>query len=58
MPITPRECARLQGLPDWFRLNLNDTYAYRQIGNGVSVPVVEQLFSNYFENNSIPMFND
>jgi len=42
--ITPRECARLQGFPDDFRLHPNDNFAYRQLGNSVSVPVVSAIF--------------
>ncbi len=38
-PYSVREYARLQGVPDWFEFNCPDTYAYRMIGNGVSVPV-------------------
>lgn len=38
-PYSVREYARLQGLPDWFEFPVSDTSAYRQIGNGVSVPV-------------------
>jgi DNA (cytosine-5)-methyltransferase 1 len=37
-PYTVREYARLQGLPDTFKLP-EDSKAYRMIGNGVSVPV-------------------
>lgn len=40
-PYSVREFARLQGVPDWFEFNCSDTEAYRQIGNGVSVPVGE-----------------
>src|SRR5690554_3530975 len=40
-PYSVREYARLQGLPDWFEFPVSDTAAYRQIGNGVSVPVGE-----------------
>jgi len=39
--LSPREAARLQGLPDWF--DFGDQRAastYRQLGNGVSVGVV------------------
>ena len=39
--ITPREAARLQGFPDDFILHSNDDKAYYQLGNSVSVPVVE-----------------
>lgn len=38
-PYSVREYARLQGVPDWFEFPVSDTSAYRQIGNGVSVPV-------------------
>lgn len=38
-PYTVREFARLQGLPDGFKLCGSIYDAYRQIGNGVSVPV-------------------
>lgn len=40
-PYSVREFARLQGLPDSFEFPVSDTSAYRQIGNGVSVPVGE-----------------
>ncbi|WP_336431202.1 DNA cytosine methyltransferase [Providencia rettgeri] len=38
-PYTVREYARLQGVPDWFEFPVSQTDAYRQIGNGVSIPV-------------------
>ena len=41
--LTPRECARLQGFPDSFRITVSDTQAYKQFGNSVAVPVVETL---------------
>src|SRR5690606_27661743 len=37
--LTPRECARLMGYPDDFRIPVSDTQAYRQFGNSVAVPV-------------------
>lgn len=40
-PYTVREYARLQGVPDWFTFPGSDNEAYRQIGNGVAVPVAE-----------------
>lgn len=41
--LTPRECARLMGFPDSFRIPVSDTQAYRQFGNAVVVPVVEEI---------------
>lgn len=49
--ITPRECARLQGFPDRFILHPNDTWAYHQLGNSVSVPVISAVFSDVIQNN-------
>jgi DNA (cytosine-5)-methyltransferase 1 len=41
--ITPREGARLMGLPDSYRLPARDTAAMHVIGDGVAVPVVRWL---------------
>jgi len=41
--LTPRECARLQGFPDSFKIPVSDMQAYKQFGNAVAVPVVEIL---------------
>ncbi len=51
--ITPRECARLQGFPDTFRLHPTDAWAYKQLGNSVSVPVVEAVFNEFVRRNRI-----
>lgn len=41
--LTPRECARLQGFPDTFKIVVSDTQAYRQFGNSVVVPLMENV---------------
>jgi DNA (cytosine-5)-methyltransferase 1 len=41
--LTPRECARLMGFPDSFRIPVSDTQAYKQFGNSVAVPVVAEV---------------
>jgi DNA (cytosine-5)-methyltransferase 1 len=41
--LTPRECARLMGFPDTFRIPVSDTQAYRQFGNSVVVPVMKEV---------------
>jgi len=38
--LTPRECARLMGFSDSFRIPVSDTQAYKQFGNSVAVPVI------------------
>ncbi|MBB5192031.1 DNA (cytosine-5)-methyltransferase 1 [Silvimonas terrae] len=41
--LTPRECARLMGYPDDFRIPVSDTRAYKQFGNSVVVPVFREV---------------
>lgn len=50
--ITPRECARIQGFPDSFVVNPDKAFAYKQFGNSVSVPVIEAVMSDFFEQNA------
>ncbi len=42
--LTPRECARLQRIPDSYKLHPIDRVAYKQLGNSVNVDVV-RLFA-------------
>ena len=59
--LTPRECARLQGFPDSFKIVVSDTQAYRQFGNSVVVPLMENVARlvvsklNDLENNAEPV---
>jgi DNA (cytosine-5)-methyltransferase 1 len=41
--LTPRECARLMGFPNSFRIPVSDTQAYKQFGNSVIVPAVAEV---------------
>lgn len=41
--LTPRECARLMGFADTFRIPVSDTRAYRQFGNSVVVGVMSHV---------------
>ena len=41
--LTPRECARLQGFPDTFKIPVSDTQAYMQFGNSVVVPLMTNV---------------
>ncbi len=39
--MTPREWARLQGLPDKFKIIVSDAQAYKQFGNSVAFPAIQ-----------------
>mgnify|MGYP000017585858 FL=1 len=41
--LTPRECARIMGFPEKFKILVSDSQAYRQFGNAVVVPVVKEI---------------
>ena len=41
--LTPRECARLMGYEEGFRIPVSDTQAYKQFGNSVAVPVFTEV---------------
>lgn len=41
--LTPRECARLMGYPDSFKIPVSDTRAYKQFGNSVVVNVIQHV---------------
>lgn len=45
--LTPRECARIQGFPDSYKLpDITDSHLYKQFGNSVSVPVITAIAKN------------
>lgn len=41
--LTPRECARLMGFSDSFKITVSNTQAYKQFGNSIVVPVVRAV---------------
>ena len=41
--LTPRECARLMGFDDSYKIVVSDTQAYKQFGNSVVVPVIKAV---------------
>ena len=47
--LTPRECARLMGFPEGFKIPVSDTQAYKQFGNSVIVPLVELIAKRVVE---------
>ncbi|MGM9853289.1 MAG: DNA cytosine methyltransferase [Muribaculaceae bacterium] len=44
--FTPRECLRLMGYPDSFKIVVKDTMMWRQCGNSIVVNVLELILSN------------
>ncbi|HEY9562275.1 MAG TPA: DNA cytosine methyltransferase [Nocardioides sp.] len=51
--ITPREAARLQGLPDWFDFgDQPDALTYKQLGNGVAVGAAYHVFREHVMSDS------
>ena len=44
--LTPRECWRIQGFPDSYKIIVSDSQAYKQIGNSLSVPVITAIGRN------------
>jgi DNA (cytosine-5)-methyltransferase 1 len=47
--LSPREAARLMGLPDSYKLPTNYNEAYHLSGDGVAVPVVRHLAAHVLE---------
>ena len=41
--LTPRECLRLMGFSDNFKIVVDDHQAYHQAGNSIVVPVLKEL---------------
>ena len=45
--LTIKECARLQGIPDWYKFIVSNSRAYKMIGNGWQVDTIEYIFSHF-----------
>ena len=41
--LTPRECARLMGLPDSFKISVSDTQTYQLIAEAAVAPMIETV---------------
>jgi DNA (cytosine-5)-methyltransferase 1 len=47
--LSPRECARVQGFPDEFKIDQNNNQAYKQFGNSVAVNVLIEIIKQIIE---------
>jgi len=41
--LHPRECARLMGFPDTYKITDNRNQAYKQFGNSVAIDVLQYI---------------
>lgn len=53
--LTPRECARLMGFPETFKIVVSDTQAYKQFGNAVVVDVIAFISRAMLEQGMLPV---
>ena len=47
--MTPRECLRLMGFDDSFRIVVDDKIAWRQAGNSIVVPVLKEIIKSVYD---------
>lgn len=47
--LTERECARMQGFPEYFEILYGRSPAYKQFGNSVAIPVVKAVAKSLLE---------
>jgi len=47
--MTPREWARLQGFPDSYKLPVADSHLYKQLGNTVTITVIQAIAAEVFD---------
>lgn len=47
--LSEKECKRLQGFPDSFKIPVSRTQMYRQLGNSVAVPMIRAVSKNLKE---------
>lgn len=49
--LSPRECARLMGFPDDFKIPVSDSQAWKQFGNSVVTTLVGKIFKEIIDTN-------
>lgn len=48
--LTPRECARMMGFPESFKIVVSNSQAYKQFGNSVVVDVLQRIIQEIARN--------
>ncbi len=51
--LTERECARMQGFPEYFEILYGKTPSYKQFGNSVAIPVVRAVVQSLLDYSGI-----
>lgn len=51
--LTERECARMQGFPEYFEINVGRSSANKQFGNSVAIPVVKAVAQSLLDYSNI-----
>lgn len=51
--LAPRECARLDGFPENFKIAEKDSIAYKQFGNSVVIDVLQKIMKNALEKKEV-----
>lgn len=41
--LTEKECLKIMGFPDWYKIEENSAHSYKQIGNSVVVPIITKI---------------
>ncbi len=49
--LSPRECARLLGFPDNFKIDSSLTQSYKQFGNSVAINVLKSIIKEIYKTN-------
>jgi DNA (cytosine-5)-methyltransferase 1 len=52
--LTPRECARLTGFPDRFKMHKSTNQCYHQFGNSLVIDVVQAIISQMLDQDMLP----
>lgn len=56
--LSVSECKRLQGFPDWFEFPVIDSTAKKQLGNAITVNVVEAIVGNMIQYHKMKIPNE
>jgi len=51
--LSPRECARVQGFPDSFKINVSNSQAWKQFGNSIPIKVLEAIIETLITDETI-----